>query len=217
MNVLNKYFDKIYIISSYATQNRLNDLIPFLNKENIQYELIISSKKKYFNNRNEDRLWLGCGAYSLLSANESIFLKEYYQKSDTFCILEDDIYFDIDYQNKLVNFFDKLPFNWDILNLGFHKNTPINEKIVQMDVFYKLEKLEEIVGTHIVTYKRNVVPFILDEIEKNKFPMDWFLTRNVYPHFNTYTCVDKMFYASSLREYEHNISDFYTRYKSEIG
>ena len=49
MNILNKHFNKIYIISSYSTQNRLINLIPFFAKENIDLEIVIGPKKKYFN------------------------------------------------------------------------------------------------------------------------------------------------------------------------
>ena len=217
MNILNNFFAKIYVVSSYPTQNRLNDLISFLNTENIQFELIISPKKKYFEDINDEGLWVGKGNFSLLSANESILLKEYYTKSDSFCVLEDDICFDVEYKNKLSFLFNKLPIDWNILNLGFHKNTPINDKICKSDSFYKLQYLEELVGTHMVVYKRETVSFVLNEIEKNKLPMDWFLTRNVYSNFNTYTCVDKIFYASSIRENDSDKSEFYKKYKSEIN
>lgn len=48
MNVLNKQFDKIYLISSYSTQNRINDVISFFIKQNIECELVIASKKEIF-------------------------------------------------------------------------------------------------------------------------------------------------------------------------
>jgi hypothetical protein len=90
MNILNQFFKKIYIISSFSTQERIPNLV-----DDINYELIIAPKKKYFDDN---------GAFSLISANESIFLKESYLKSESFCILEDDIWFDINYKEKL-NFF----------------------------------------------------------------------------------------------------------------
>ncbi len=217
MNILNNFFNKIYVISSYPTQNRLNDLIPFLNKENIQFELIISPKKKYFEDINGEGLWVGKGNFSLLSANESILLKESYTKSESFCVLEDDICLDVEYKNKLIFLFNKLPIDWNILNLGFHKNTPINDKLCKSDSFYKLQYLEELVGSHIVAYKRETVSFLLNGIEKNKLPMDWFLSKTIYPNFDTYMCTDKIFYASSYREYESDKNEFYKKYKSEIG
>ena len=76
MNILNQFFEKIYVISSYPTQNRLNELIPFLNKENIQCELVIAPQKKYFK-PDYDKTLVNEGSQSLISANESIFLNRY--------------------------------------------------------------------------------------------------------------------------------------------
>ena len=211
---MNQFFKKIYVISSYPTQNRLNDLIPFLNKENIQYELIISPKKKYFADENNEGLWLGKGNFSLISANESIFLKESYLKSESFCILEDDIWFDINYKEKLNLFFKDVSNDWEILNLGYHPrtSTSFNDNLS----YYKLKRDEQIVGTPFVAYKNNVINYILEKIESNIEPMDWFLSKTIYPNFNTYTCTDKIFYQSSYRSYELDKNESYKKYKSEI-
>lgn len=217
MNVLNKCFEKIYVISSYATQNRLNDLLPFLNKENIKYELVISPKKKYFK-IDYDKTVVNEPAQSLISVNESIFLKELYLKSDSFFVFEDDVNFDIDYIKKFDYFLNRIPKDWDIINLGYHAhNNHIHSKFSEFDVFYKLQDKEEIVGTHAVAYKNNTISFLLNSIETSIYPMDWFLTRNVYSNFNVYTPVDKIFYASSYRDYETDKNEFYKKYKSEIG
>lgn len=198
MNILNKIFGKIYVISSFSTSNRIDIQKKFFEQENINFELIIAPKKKYFK-PDYNVTTVTEGAQSLICANESIFLKELYYKSDTFCVLEDDIIFNQNYKEKLQIFYDSLPIDWSILNLGYHKNTPINSKINNHRIYYKLEKLEEIVGTHIIVYKREVVDFLLNTIENCIYPMDWFLTKNIYPHFNTYTCVEKMFLAGSYR------------------
>lgn len=214
MNVLNQFFEKLYIISSVATQNRIPDLVNFLNGESIDYELIIAPKKKYFHDHNNENLWVGKGNFSLISANESIFLKEFYLHSKSFCILEDDISFDTDYKEKLNLLFNNLPDNWEILNLGYHSHsfTPFNNNLP----YYKLKTDEEIVGTHFVAYKNNTMSYILEKIESNKYPIDWFLSKTIYPNFNTYMCVDKIFYASSYREYESDKDMFYKKYKSSI-
>ena len=132
MNVLNKYFNNVYVISSYTTHSRLSDLLPFLDNENIQYELIIAPKKKYFK-PDYDKTLVNEGAQSLISANESIFLKEKFNKSDTFCIIEDDVFFVDNYIDKLSILFKKLPVDWDILNLGYHEHTPINFKLNEVE------------------------------------------------------------------------------------
>ena len=213
MNILNKYFNKVYVISSYATHSRLSDLLPFLDKENIQYELIIAPKKKYFK-PDYDKTLVNEGAQSLISANESIFLKESYLKSESFCILEDDIWFDINYKEKLNLFFTGMSNDWEILNLGYHSHTPIsfNDNLS----YYKLKRDVEIVGTHFVAYKNNVINYTLEKIESNIFPMDWFLSKTIYPNFNTYIYTDKIFYQSSYRSYELDKNESYKKYKSEI-
>ena len=210
---MNQFFKKIYVISSYPTQNRLNELIPFLNKENIQYELIISPKKKYFK-PDYDKTLVNEGAQSLISANESVFLKESYLKSESFCILEDDIWFDINYKEKLNLFFTGMSNDWEILNLGYHQHTSIsfNDNLS----YYKLKRDEQIVGTHFLAYKNNVINYILEKIESEIYPMDWFLSKTIYSNFNTYTFMDKIFYASSYRENELDKSEFYKKYISGI-
>ena len=80
-----------------------------------------------------------------------------------------------------------------------------------------LQDKEEIVGTHAVAYKNNTVNFILNSIEGSVYPIDWFLSRNVYSNFNVYIPIDKIFYASSYRDYETDKNEFYKKYKSEIG
>ena len=70
-------------------------------------------------------------------------------------------------------------------------------------------------GTHIISYKKHTVQHLLNVIENSIYPMDWFLTRNVYSDFNTYTCSNKIFYSSSFRKNE-NRDGFYKKYKSEI-
>jgi GR25 family glycosyltransferase involved in LPS biosynthesis len=213
MNILNKYFSKIYVISSYASQNRLHDLLPFFEKEQIEFELVIGPKKKYFKqdytktNNTE-------GVQSCISAIESILLKESFLKSETFCIMEDDVFFDDAYQSKLTNFFDKLPNDWDILNLGYHEYTSL--KIDTGLLYYKIDKSERICGSHIVAFKPNTVNLLMNAIENCIFPMDWFLNDDIYPHFNTYVCTEIMFYGASYRENENNKHLFYKKYETAI-
>ncbi len=215
MNILNKCFDKLYIISSYSTQNRIKDLTVYLKQENIKYELIIAPKKKYFKS-SLISTFESEAEPSLISANESIFLKESYSKNKSFCIIEDDIYFTDNYTHKFKNFFNSLPDDWDIINIGYHAHSFINHKMDTTKLYYKVVNGEDIVGTHIVAYKNHTVKSILDSIEECVYPLDWFLTKNIYLKFNTYACTDKIFYASSYRHYETDKNEFYKKYKSEI-
>ena len=213
MNILNKHFNKVYIISSYATQNRLDELMLILKKENIDLEVVIAPKKKYF---NPDYTKTHCNevTQSHISVTESIFLKESYLKSETFCIMEDDVFFSNNYSNMLENFFIKLPSDWDIVNLGYHEYTSL--KINPNQLYYKIDRDERICGTHIVGYKHHVVDHVKNALEKCIYPLDWFLNDNVYPQFKTYVPTEHIIYASSFRSDDLTKDAFYKKYKSAM-
>jgi hypothetical protein len=210
---MNNFFNKIYIISSYDTKNRLSELIPFLKNEGIDVEIVIAPKKEYFI-PDFSKTCKSKGAFSHISAAESIFLKESFLKSDTFCIMEDDIFFADDYINKLNLFFSKLSDDWEILNLGFHEYN--NFKSKTSNLFYKLKTEDRICGAHIVAYKNKTVPFLIDKLNICEHPMDWFLCDHIYPNFNTYLCLDNIFYGSSYRENENNKHLYYKKYESSL-
>lgn len=213
MNILNESFDKIYLITSYSTTNRLPELLSFLNKENIEVELVVAPKKQYFT--PDPNLHKTKGTYSHLSAVESIFLKESFIKSNSFCILEDDIFFANNYVDKLNLFLQKLPQDWQILNLGFNEYTTAVFK--SQDTLYKLQSGDRICGSHFIAYKHDTVSFMLDRLSTCGYPMDWFLCDDVYSNFNTYVCLTPIFYAMSYREHENDKHlFFYKKYLSEF-
>lgn len=225
MNIINKFFKKVFVISCYPTSERLNDLIPFLKKEEIDYELVIGPKQKYFTFDGKKSL-ATIGALSLISANESIYLNAKINQYENFCVIEDDIVFIPEYKEKLSAFFDKVPNDWQIINLGYHKNSSVNKKMDINNVFYKLEKREppyikgvtdEVVGTHFVAYKQETLDTIIDTLDKSRFPMDWFLTREIYHKFDVYTCCEKIFYSSSYRNEASRRTKDYAFYKSAIN
>lgn len=213
MNILHQQFKKLYVISSYITQNRLNDLYKFFDQENINAEIVIGPKKKYF---KQDYTKTHCseGTQSHISATESIFLKETYLKSDTFCIMEDDALFDENYKIKFDKFFNSLPSDWEVINLGFHEYTNLN--VDYNSPYYKLKKDQRICGAHIVAYKNHTVPFIRDVIEKCIWPWDWFLNDEVYPYFTTYVPTEHIVYGASFRDNESTRDAFYKKYESAV-
>jgi hypothetical protein len=210
--MISKFTNKIYGITSYDTyDDRLVDLNETLSNN---YELIVAPKQKYF---TSDEGEFNSGAKSLVSANESIFLKEKIIKNDVFFIVEDDILLVDNYEYLLDSFFKSIPSDWDIINLGYHVNTPINTKIKETDSeYYKLLYGEELVGTHAILYKKSAVDLVLNEIDGITDPWDWFLFKKVYPKCNTYTCTKKIIFAQSYRDIEIDKNESYKKFKSKI-
>lgn len=88
-----------------------------LKTENMDVELIISPKQKYFTKPWTEQEPNLTGNWSYQSAFESIFLKSKLLDLDMFFILEDDIFFAENYIDKFTNFYSKIPTDWQILHL----------------------------------------------------------------------------------------------------
>lgn len=211
---MNQHFEKIFVITSFDTFDRVDDLSKVLKSNYINYELVVAPKSKYFvedykktqNNRYNQ---------SLISANESIFKKCQIQKIDSFCIMEDDVVFGNDYKNMIDEFMHHVPSDWDVLNLGYHfHSSPLTG-----DIFCKYDKqIHNLIGTHVNCYKKSTVDVVLESFDKAVYPIDLCLNKqNVYNNFNTYIPVKKIFFAGSYRDTELDKNEYYKKYKSIIG
>lgn len=212
MNILNKTFDKIYVIGSFATQNRYNDINNKLKEEQIDIEWVIAPKKKYFLQQWTDDAPNLRGNWSHQSAIESIFLKSKLIGLHNFLILEDDVVFDDYYINKFQTFYSTVPEDWQILNMGYH----FHSTQVESNIYYKFDCGSNLIGVHAMAYKNNTFDIILNEIDTCKYPIDIFLNNNIYKKFNTYVATEKLFYQSSYRSYEGDKDASYKKYKSGV-
>ncbi len=211
MNILNELFEKIFIISSHNTHKRLNKLIPYLKYNNINYEIVISPKQ-YHLKPDYSVTNITHGAESLISANESIFIKSIIDNYDNICIMEDDIYFSPLYKQNLKEFFNILD-PWDVLNLGHHTHTHIN---FETEIIHPIKSSDVIIGTHCMCYTKKLYPILLEHLEKNIEPLDLFLYKILYNQYRSYMPVKKIFYASSYRLNDDNKIYDYKIYPSEI-
>lgn len=212
MNILNKYFHKIYIITSFSTEERFLNLNENLINQKIDAEWIVAPKQKYFINpktKNDDNL---PGNWSYQSAFESVFLKSKLLKLENFLILEDDIFFVENYNLKLEKILLEIPTDWQILHLGYHYASTYANDVS----FSKFENNMKAIGAHAVVYKNVVFDYILNTVENCTMPIDLYLNNDVYPVFKTYMLNTRIFYQSSYRHYESDKFEFYKKYKSAV-
>jgi hypothetical protein len=212
MNILNKTFDRIYLITSFPTINRYYDLKPILDEQEIQVDVVIAPKQKYFTFDVTDSSPNMPGNWSYQSAFESIFVKSKLLNLNNFLILEDDIVLAPDYIEKFTRYYNTIPKDWQILHMGYHFcSTNFNDGI-----YHKFEGDMTAIGAHAVVYKNDVFDPILELVETNKIPIDLFLNFNLYKDYNTYVAREKMFYQSSYRHYEGDKTFFYKKYPSAV-
>lgn len=217
-NILNDIFEKIFVIISHDTLDRLDELTAFFSSENIEFEFIVSPRKKYFSTHINKDIDMGNGAISLLCANESIFMRSRICSYNSILVFEDDIRFIDDYKSKILNFYQNLPTDWEILNLGYHICSNIEMDIPTQPIVGKFTNLESrLIGTHAMAYTNITFNSILEGLNINDLPFDLFLLNNIYGKFNTYYPTTRIAIASSYREYESDKFADYKKYKSSIG
>ena len=90
MHILNKFFQKVFVITVGIPNERYTYISSYLNKLNIEYELRVSANKKFFESKYHGDHNINQSEQSLSSQYASIFYENYYRNIDSFVILEDD-------------------------------------------------------------------------------------------------------------------------------
>lgn len=216
MNILNKRFDRIYLITSFSTINRYYDLKPILQEQEIEVDLIVATKQQHFNRSVTTSSTNLPGNWSHQGAFESIFLKSKLLGLGNFLIFEDDIVFGNNYIETFEKYYSSVPNDWQILHMGYHiDSTRFTDKI-----YYKFESNMNAIGSHAIVYKNDIVDLVLEHSESNTSPIDLFLNYQIYTRCNTYIANysddHKIFYQSSYRHYERDKNYSYKKYPSAI-
>lgn len=125
INIINNFFDNVYLVNLEKSKDRLNNITKILNNENIKFERFNAVYGKELSDEYIKTITtnfcynfcpksvIGCALSHILIWKD--ILKKNYKNS---LILEDDIYFDENYKNNLKKSLNELPHDWDIVYLG---------------------------------------------------------------------------------------------------
>lgn len=178
MNVLNQYFDKIYVITSYFHKARIEYIKELFHKENIKFdfhyavhpdfldEYPLHAYLKYLKDNNQSDT-LPSSKYRISASISHLQVLRQFQYSNykNVLIFEDDVTFENDYQNKLLNFMNSLPNNWDILNLG--RNYSYNDdQVIKFNNLVNIPK--NLYGAHAYVFSRNKIEEFCEYFEDTK-------------------------------------------------
>lgn len=196
--MINDYFNKVFVITTSVETDRRDYIKKLINDRNIECEIIFAPNKKYCINFDSVDLWgtklLHNSAYvSLTSAYYSIFANCIYYDYEQVLIMEDDVYFEDNFESKLYKFMKHLPEDWEYLNLGYCKTKlvengwkvrHVNEFISEIDVSWT---------THITAYRNtDIFKKLISRMNQIDDPIEYIL--------NYYTHVDKSVKAYTPRE-----------------
>ena len=221
--MINSIVDKVFVITT-LNSNRVDYIKSHLNDNDIKYDFFVATDVRLIandlfvqdggdvSNKNHK------SSISLISAYTSIIETSRISNFNNICIIEDDCYFGNDWIQKINTFFNHLPNNWDLLNLGYH---PLH------DTDTIKEKYNEYVNiplnwhhtTHCMILKNTCYSEMLSLINKWKYtlPIDY-LFNEVYKNkkFNSYYPVDKIIHQLSIRDVKYKIDDINIRFKSSV-
>lgn len=182
---INKHFQQnVFLISTVEDTGRQRETMAYLNSLGIQYQLRIAP----YNGRlqgalcdNFLHLWnpdhyLHAGAESLRLCYASIFAECIYNNIDQILIMEDDIVFEPDFEDKFDKFMCHVPNNWDILNLGHHESKDQNAWVyTQFNEHVQLA--EAVYATHCVAIQgTNNMREMVNKIMSCLMPIDFVFT-----------------------------------------
>jgi GR25 family glycosyltransferase involved in LPS biosynthesis len=189
MNVINKYFHDVYVITTSVDTERQKYINEYLNKIGLLFNIRVSPPCHFLNDYIVKDLWdtprtTNSREISLCLCYLSIFKECIYNGKNKILILEDDVIFDDKYEIKFVNFMENVNDSWDILNLGYHhdkyggfwKFTQINEYVSDAEVSWT---------THMIAFQGlRILKLLSEKIIQSTIPIDFVI--NYFTHICKY-------------------------------
>lgn len=119
--MLHTLVDKVFVITTISS-NRYEYIRSHLAENDIQYQVvvapnyeIITDKIKVLHSGNDTR-----SSISLLSIYQSVVEMARLQRYKKICIIEDDCFFLNNWKYSFTKFYNNIPIDWDLLNIGYH-------------------------------------------------------------------------------------------------
>lgn len=190
MNVINKYFDNVFVITTSVETERQKYIADYMKSHGIHYNLRTAIPSCFVQSYDTVDLWgtpktTTKGNVSLCLCYLSIISECLYKNKHKLLVLEDDVAFEPDYQEKIELFMSSMNDDyWDVLNLGYHHD--------KEDGFsWKYFKMNDVVSVSEVSWTTHMVAFnnrkTLINL-KNKLINDTPLPIDYVINYFTHTC-----------------------------
>ena len=204
MKTINEYFDKIYCINLDKRIDRWKNCEEQFNKFNISVQRIsaidghpshIKVNSPVFKTRAG---LVGCGLSHI-----KIFEDAKKENFKQILILEDDIMFIDNFNEKFSNIINQIPDNWDMIYLSGNNDAKRNILIKISDNIYKTNYT---LSTHSYAIKSYMYDILTNVINKWNRPLDRSFAEEIHPIFNCYVikpylCWQKEGYSDIMKKY----------------
>lgn len=219
--MINSIVDKIFVITTLNSQ-RVDYIKNHLNQNNIKFDFFVAPYAEIIN----DEIIVNDGGdisdknhkalISLISAYVSIIEIAKISNFKSICVIEDDCYFQKEWVKKLQDFFNYLPNNWDLLNLGYH---PLHDTDTIKEKYndYVNIPLNWHHTTHCMIIKNTCYEKFLQNVRKFQYtiPADY-IFNEIYKEqkLKCFYPIEVICYQLSVRKNVYNIPDLGLRFES---
>ena len=221
--MINTIVDKVFVITT-LNSNRVDYIRNHLNETGINFDFFVSPETKIIT----DSIIVQDGgdvydkhhkaSISLISSFVSIVEISKISNFEKICIIEDDCYFDTGWKDSLTHFYNNLPNDWDLINLGYHPlhdSDSIKEKI--NDFVYKPLNYHH--TTHCMIVKNTCFDEYINMNNKFKYtiPVDY-VFNEIYKNssYKSFYPVEKFVYQLSVRKNTYNVPNINLRFNSLV-
>lgn len=158
MNILNQYFDKIFVITCHDFIERQNYIKEHFNKNNISFEFYISTDKKLFVNDS-----LSNSERSLINSHLNCVKTANIRGYNRILICEDDVNFIDNLEGLFKDFIDIVPNDWYYLQLGnqFWAKHWLRRRFVKQNLY----KFEWGTGSHCIAINSSAYEMSIKRME----------------------------------------------------
>ena len=166
MKTLNDYFDKIYCINLDDRKDRMVDAEKQFHKHDLSVERVPAIKGSNMNLDFPPEIKEGAVGCALSQLFILKFAKQV--NARTFLLIEDDIEFDEDLNDKFDKYYSEVPKDWDMIYLGGQHFHGMNLTQVSEHIF----KCEYTLAAHSVAFKHTVYDRFIDKLIDITKPCD---------------------------------------------
>jgi hypothetical protein len=200
MHPINKFFDKVYVITCERFYERHSYIRNHFNEHNIRFEFKAATDKKYFAATS-----VSSAGLSLIAAHRMCILDAKLNGCANILICEDDISFiSTSLTERFDNFMRIVPNDWDFLQLGNQSGPAISKFIRRTNISDNLYRFYWGTGSHCNGIKSNMYDVCLDQFTCRSMPID-FLYYNMYKDHICYC--PEIFIADGLSRNQYRIQD----------
>lgn len=218
--MLHTVTDKVFLITTIRSK-RFEYISSHLEQNGIEYQVvvapdyeIISDNIKVLHSGKDNR-----SSVSLLSIYQSLIEMSKLSKYKKITIIEDDCYFVKNWKKLFTDFYDSLPKDWDLINLGYH---PIHDSDTIKESYNQYAYIPRNWHhtTHCMMVSNNAYDEFLNLYPKWKYsiPIDYTFNE-IYKNsqYKSFCPVEKIVYQLSVRDTVYPIDGTDLRFESAIN